>query len=114
MSVTKTTLDNAGGINLKVTGEFGVNLSKSFHSAYAGTAKPGLTYRIDLSKVSSIDSAGLWILVEMTEYAHANGAKVKIIGASEVAKKAVDLEVMKEAFDITENGVSMLGERSEP
>jgi anti-anti-sigma factor len=101
MSLTKTILDNNRGILLKISGRFDVGLQQAFREAYRDTAVVGMTYRVDLSQVTYIDSAALWLLASLAEYAKDHDALVKIINPSSVAKRSIAAASMSELLGLT-------------
>ncbi len=100
MPIVKSVLDNGGGITLKISGKFDVRLHRDFFDAYADSAKPGFIYRVDLSRVSYIDSSALGLLISLKEYAQKHSATVSIINPSELARKTIEAAFFHEIFDI--------------
>jgi|GEM_PF-2622983 len=100
MSLIKTILDNNRGILLKISGRFDAGLQQGFREAYQDTAVAGMTYRVDLSQVTYMDSTGLWLLASLAEYANDHHARVKIVNPSAVAKNSIAAASMSELLGL--------------
>jgi anti-sigma B factor antagonist len=58
---------------------------------------------IDLAEVSTIDTAGIAILVEVLRAMHACGGKLKLFGLTDQVKRMVELTSLDQVIDVYES-----------
>jgi anti-anti-sigma factor len=59
------------------------------------------TVLLDLSRVSTIDASGLGMILELREHAEERGARLKLMNASKLVRKVLEVTKLDSVFEIT-------------
>jgi len=78
-------------INIVVTQQFDYSLHQAFRDAYRNEAEPNVTFRVDLSKATYMDSSALGMILLLKEHAEKKGGKVVISKPNESVYKILKI-----------------------
>ena len=88
-------------VQINVNGRFDYRLSRQFRDAYRDTPdKDGMTFNIDLSNASYIDSSALGMMLLLREYARCRGCSVIIRSPTEQVDKLLKVASFEQLFII--------------
>jgi anti-anti-sigma factor len=100
----KQTLSNDGKImHLSVSGRFDYKISKEFRESYKQTVDhKDITYYVNLSDTSYMDSSALGILLLLREYAKENNGRVVIEQPGEMVNHILQVANFGKLFTINQ------------
>lgn len=88
-------------VQINVEGQFDYRLSQQFRDAYRHVPdNDGVTFQIDLSNASSIDSSALGMMLLLREYAKCKGGSVVISSPSEQVDTVLKVANFEQLFII--------------
>ena len=89
-------------VQIYVEGRFDYRLSQQFRDAYRQAPDyDGLTFQIDLSNTSSIDSSALGMMLLLREYAKCKGSSVIINSPSDQVDQILKVANFEQLFIIS-------------
>ncbi len=90
MAIT-TTRVNDQTIQITVGERFDYSTHKEFRNAYINVKEGGITYRVNLSKASHMDSSALGMILLLKEYAEKSGGTLILQRPSETVMKILKI-----------------------
>ena len=101
MSVIQEVSSDGMVVQINVSGRFDFRLSQQFRNAYRQTPdNDGVTFNIDLSNASYIDSSALGMMLLLREYAECKGGSVIIRSPAEQVEKILKVVNFEQLFII--------------
>ena len=101
MSVIQEISSDGMVVQINVSGRFDYRLSQEFRNAYRKIPdNDGITFNVDLSNASFIDSSALGMMLLLREYAKCKGGSVIIRSPTEQIDKILKVANFKQLFII--------------
>lgn len=94
----KTNLDGAC-LTIAISGDFNFKARTQFNNAFKGTPK-GTAYVVDFSRVDTIDSSGIGMLLLLREHAGVTDADISLVNCRPVVKEALLLARFDQLFKL--------------
>lgn len=78
MSVNKTVSEDGKSVSISIENRFDFSLHQIFREAYIGIDTPKVSYTLNLSKTTYMDSSALGMILLLKDHAEKNGGSVII------------------------------------
>ncbi|MGH1462017.1 MAG: STAS domain-containing protein [Neptuniibacter sp.] len=91
MAVSKIITDDGKKVNIIVSSQFDYSLHQVFRDTYRDVTQTGVTFRVDLSKSTYMDSSALGMILLLKEHADKLGGRVVISRPNESVLKILTI-----------------------
>ncbi|MGI1670514.1 MAG: STAS domain-containing protein [Neptuniibacter sp.] len=91
MAVSTVVTDDGKTVSIIVSSQFDYSLHQSFRDAYRNVDKAGVTFKVDLSKSTYMDSSALGMILLLKEHADKLGGRVIISRPNESVLKILSI-----------------------
>ncbi|RVU30075.1 STAS domain-containing protein [Neptunomonas marina] len=78
MPISASVSDDKRHVNISISDRFDYSLHQPFRDSYKDVKQSGVTYKLDLSQASYMDSSALGMVLLLKEHADGQGSKVVI------------------------------------
>ena len=100
MSVQVTSSPNAADAVIRVEGRFDFRMNQDFRKCYEALGGATKRITIDLSKVESIDSSALGMLLMMRDKVAGDGKNIRLTNANPTVKRVLTIAKFDALFTI--------------
>jgi anti-anti-sigma factor len=100
MSVTRSDYSNGNGIRITINGRFEFSCHQAFRETYADVDPKNISFIIDLTNASYIDSAALGMLLVLRERAGGMKSDITLVGFNHSIKQILEISHFHDLFKL--------------